>query len=69
MFVINFAVSSMLHTNENKKTIADCARGGAGEAGPHPLVRALRSTIRPQKTCEKNLLLFIFTLLMFLIQM
>ena len=41
MFVINFAVYSMLHTNENKKTIADCARGGAGEAGPHPLVRAL----------------------------
>ena len=39
MFVIKFAVSSMLHTNENKKIIADCARGGAGEAGPHPLVR------------------------------
>ena len=52
MFVINFAVSSMLHTNENKKTIADCARGGAGEAGPHPLVplhraRALPTIILP----------------------
>ena len=29
-------------------------------------VRALKSTIRPQKTCEKNFLLFILKLLMFL---